>query len=193
MKRSDLTELGIEGELLDKVFALHGQTLNAEKQKHTDELSALQTKLDEANEAITKASESTESLEAIQAELDEYKTKYEETSTALANERKQTQIEKALADAKGKDVEYLKYKLGEVEDIEKLPELVEKLKEELPNHFEGVEVEAEVETPQDVEIIGNKLEKGNSNKTFSMSEIAQLTQEEINENWEVISESIKNQ
>ena len=189
MKREELKELGIEGELLDKVFALHGQTLNSEKQKHTDELSALQTKLDEANTAITKASESTESLEAIQTELDEYKTKYEETSTTLANERKQTQIEKALADAKGKDVEYLKYKLGEVEDIEKLPELVEKLKEELPNHFEGVEVE----TPQDVEVIGNKLEKGNNNKTFSMSEIAQLTPEEINSNWEIISESIKNQ
>lgn len=189
MKRNDLIDLGIEGELLDKVFTLHGQTLNAEKQKHADELSALQIKLDEANEAITKASESTESLEAIQTELDEYKTKYEETSTTLANERKQAQIDKALSDAKGKDLEYLKYKLGEVEDVDKLPELVEKLKEKLPNHFDDVEVE----TPQDVEVIGNKLEKGHSNKTFSMSEIAQLTPDEINSNWEVISESIKNQ
>lgn len=189
MKREDLKDLGIEGELLDKVFALHGQTLNAEKQKHTDELSALQTKLDEANEAITKASESTKSLETVQAELEDYKTKYEEVSGTLASERKTRQIEEALTAAGGQDTEYLMFKLGEVEDTEKLPELVEALKEAHPTHFKG-ETPAGEEAPKDVEIIGNKLEKGNSNKTYSFEELSQLTPEEINNNWEIISTSL---
>ena len=194
MKRDYLlNELELSKEVVDKIFAEHGQALNAEKQKHEEAVEALQAKLDEANETISKASESKESLEQIQSELEDYKTKYEETQATLDSERKTQKIKEALTAKGGQDTEYLMFKLGEVEDVEKVDELVDKLKEELPSHFGEVEVEKDAETPQDIEVIGNKLEKGNSNKTFSMSEIAQLTQEEINENWEVISESIKNQ
>ena len=192
MKREDLKELGITDELLDKVFSLHGQTLNAEKQKHTDELSALQTKLDEANEAITKASESTESLDSIQAQLEDYKTKYEEVSGTLEDERRTQKIKEALTVAGGQDTEYLKYKLGEVEDIEKLPELVEKLKEEMPSHFSNESPAPETPTP-DIEVVGNKLEKGASNKTYSFEELNNLSPQEINNNWEVVSQALQNQ
>lgn len=190
MKREDLKELGITDELLDKVFALHGQTLNAEKQKHADELSALQTKLDEANTAITKASESTESLDSIQAQLEDYKTKYEEVSGTLEDERRTQKIKEALTVAGGQDTEYLMFKLGEVEDTEKLPELIESLKEAHPHHFEG-EAPAGEEAPKQVEVIGNKLNKTEPNKTYSLEEVRNMTAEEINSNWELVQQTLK--
>lgn len=192
MKRDYLlNELGLSKEVVDKIFAEHGQALNAEKQKHEEAVEALQTKLNEANETISKASESKESLEQIQSELEDYKTKYEETQATLDSERKTQKIKEALTAKGGQDTEYLMFKLGEVEDVEKVDELVDKLKEELPSHF-GTQTEVKEDKEEDVEIISNPLEKGDSNKTYSFDELRNLSTEEINSNWEVISQSLQN-
>jgi len=192
MKRDYLlNELGLSKEVVDKIFAEHGQALNAEKQKHEEAVEALQTKLDEANETISKASESKESLEQIQSELEDYKNKYEETQATLDSERKTQKIKEALTAKGGQDTEYLMFKLGEVEDVEKIDELVDKLKEELPSHF-GTQTEVKEDKKEDVEIISNPLEKGDSNKTYSFDELSNLSAEEINSNWEVISQSLQN-
>lgn len=192
MKRDYLlNDLGLSKEVVDKIFAEHGQALNAEKQKHEEAVEALQTKLDEANETISKASESKESLEQIQSELEDYKNKYEETQATLDSERKTQKIKEALTAKGGQDTEYLMFKLGEVEDVEKIDELVDKLKEELPSHF-GTQTEVKEDKEEDVEIISNPLEKGDSNKTYSFDELRNLSTEEINSNWEVISQSLQN-
>ena len=192
MKRDYLlNELELSKEVVDKIFAEHGQALNAEKQKHEEAVEALQTKLDEANETISKASESKESLEQIQSELEDYKNKYEETQATLDSERKTQKIKEALTAKGGQDTEYLMFKLGEVEDVEKVDELVDKLKEELPSHF-GTQTEVKEDKEEDVEIISNPLEKGDSNKTYSLDELSNLSAEEINSNWEVISQSLQN-
>ena len=192
MKRDYLlNELGLSKEVVDKIFAEHGQALNAEKQKHEEAVEALQTKLNEANETISKASESKESLEQIQSELEDYKNKYEETQATLDSERKTQKIKEALTAKGGQDTEYLMFKLGEVEDVEKIDELVDKLKEELPSHF-GTQTEVKEDKKEDVEIISNPLEKGDSNKTYSFDELSNLSTEEINSNWEVISQSLQN-
>ena len=193
MKRDYLlNELELSKEVVDKIFAEHGQALNAEKQKHEEAVEALQTKLDEANETISKASESKESLEQIQSELEDYKNKYEETQATLDSERKTQKIKEALTAKGGQDTEYLMFKLGEVEDVEKVDELVDKLKEELPSHF-GTQTEVKEDKEEDVEIISNPLEKGDSNKTYSLDELRNLSTEEINSNWEVIGQSLSNQ
>lgn len=192
MKRDYLlNELELSKEVVDKIFAEHGQALNAEKQKHEEAVEALQTKLDEANETISKASESKEGLEQIQSELEDYKNKYEETQATLDSERKTQKVKEALTAKGGQDTEYLMFKLGEVEDVEKIDELVDKLKEELPSHF-GTQTEVKEDKKEDVEIISNPLEKGDSNKTYSFDELSNLSTEEINSNWEVISQSLQN-
>ncbi|MFL2134931.1 hypothetical protein ACEN33_00680 [Ruoffia sp. FAM 24228] len=193
MKRDYLlNELELSKEVVDKIFAEHGQALNAEKQKHEEAVEALQTKLDEANETISKASESKEGLEQIQSELEDYKTKYEEAQATLDSERKTQKVKEALTAKGGQDTEYLMFKLGEVEDVEKVDELVDKLKEELPSHF-GTQTEVKEDKKEDVEIISKPLEKGDSNKTYSFDELSNLSTEEINSNWSLISESLSNQ
>lgn len=191
MNREELKNIGLTDEQLDKVFQLHGQTLNAEKDKHKEAVETLEGQLKEANDAIAKASESKEGLDEIQAELDDYKTKYEEAQSTLESERKTQKIKESLANNGGADLDYLVWKLGEVEDLDKLDEKITSLKEQYPNHFSSDSAQAD--TKDDAEVIGNKLNKGDSNKTFSMEEIAQLSESEINENWDLISQSMKNQ
>lgn len=191
MNREELKNIGLTDEQLDKVFQLHGQTLNAEKDKHKEAVDTLESQLKEANDAIAKASESKEGLDKIQTELDEYKTKYEEAQSTLESERKTQKIKESLANNGGADLDYLVWKLGEVEDLDKLDEKITSLKEQYPNHFSSDS--AQPDTKDEAEVIGNKLNKGDSNKTFSMEEIAQLSESEINENWDLISQSMKNQ
>lgn len=188
MKRSFLVdELGLEKEMVDKIFAEHGKTIQKEKEKVEELESQLQT----AQEAITKATESKESLEQIKAELNEYKEKYDNLSETYAQERKTQQIKEALTKASGSDLDYLIFKLGEVDDLDTLDDKINSLKEQYPQHFESSE-SAQTEK-EDVEVVENKLEKGGNNRTFSLEEIGNLSQDEINENWELIAESLKNQ
>ena len=191
MKREFLTELGLEKETIDKIMAEHGKTISIEKQAHESAVNDLQEKLTEATEAITKASESNESIEKIQQELEDYKTKYEEVNTTLESERKLLKIKEALTAEGGQDLDYLMYKLGEVEDIEKLDELVSNLKESLPAHF-GTEEAKQEQQISDYEVIGNKIDKVETTKTYSQEELGNLSASEINENWEVISQALSN-
>ena len=184
MKREQLVELGLNEELVEKVFKLHGLAINSEKDKYNTKIHELETQLNTAKTSNTD-------LETIQKQLDEFKLKYEESEQTLANERKQAKIKEALTEAKGNDLEYLMFKLGEVEDVEKLPELIDSLKEQLPQHF-GVQEVAKQETNEPVEVVSPKLDETKPSKSFSIDEIANLSAEEINENWELVAEALQN-
>lgn len=188
MKREQLQELGLEKEAIDKVMALHGQTIQTEKQAHESAVNDLQTQLEEARKTITEASESKESIEQIQSELNDYKTKYEEVNNTLETERKTNKLKEALTGAGGEDLEYLMFKLGEVES-EEIESKVAELKEQLPGHFKSNE-EPKQETPAGYEVISNQLDKGETAKTYTQEELENLSAEEINNNWEVISQSL---
>ena len=188
MKREFLTELGLEKETIDKVMAEHGKTISIEKQAHESAVNDLHEKLTEATEAITKASESNESIEQVQTELNEYKAKYEEANTTLATERKTNKLKEALTGAGGADLEYLLFKVGEVE-ADEIEAKVAELKEQLPGHFKSQE-EPKQDAPAGYEVISNKLDKGESAKTYSHAELENLSAEEINANWDVISQSL---
>ena len=188
MKREQLQELGLEKEAIDKVLAEYHQAIKAEKDIFEAGVKDLQAQLDEANKAITEASESTKSVEQIKSELDDYKTKYEEANSTLETERKTNKLKESLTGAGGADLEYLMFKLGDVETDE-IEAKVAELKEQLPGHFKSDD-EPKQETPAGYEVISNKLDKGESAKTYSHSELENLSAEEINANWDVISQSL---
>ena len=190
MKREQLQELGLEKEIIDKVFSLYGQSMTALKTAHESATEELQTQLNAANEAITTASESSQTAEQIQQELETYKSKYEETQATLDSERKLQQIKEALTAEGGQDIEYLMFKLGEIETLDTLPELVTGLKEQLPSHFGKQEAPA---TPDTFEVIGTKLDKVDANKTYSFEELKNLSAKEINDNWETVSQALTQQ
>lgn len=186
MKREFLTELGLEKEAVDKIMAEHGKAIQTEKQSNEQAVAELQTKLNEANETITKASESTQTLETVQSELADYKTKYEEAQSTLTSERKTQKIKETLTAEGANDLEYLMFKLGDIEDVEKVSEMVKNLKAELPNHFAN----KTDTTIEGYEVLGNKLDKVEPNKTYNFEELNNLSAEEINANWETISASL---
>ena len=188
MKREQLQELGLEKEAIDKVMALHGQTIQTEKQSNETAVAELKAQLEEARETISEASESKQSIEQVQTELNEYKEKYEEANTILATERKTNKLKEALTGAGGADLEYLLFKVGEVE-ADEIEAKVAELKEQLPGHFKSNE-EPKQEAPEGYEVISNQLDKGEPAKTYTQEELENLSTEEINNNWEVISASL---
>lgn len=182
MKRTFLTEqLGLDKDIVNQIMAEHGKTL----QSHIEANEDLQKQLDEAQTIIQQTSESNQTLEQIQKDLDDYKTKYEQAESTLSEERKTHQIKEAITKHGGKDLEYLMFKLGDLEDISELDSKVEELKSSMPEHFQSDSKETEME------IIGTELDKGQSAKTFTIEEINNMTTEEINANWDVISKGLE--
>lgn len=182
MKRDFLTNLELAKETVDKIMAEHGKAIQTEKDKSKAELEELQNKLTEANNTLQEMTNAKADSDKIQQLADEYKQKYEETQATLDSERKTLKIKEALTAQGGSDLEYLMYKLGDVEDVEKLEDLVKNLKEQLPSHFEKQE--------DKVEVVSDKLDKVEQNKTYSFDELATLSAKEINDNWDVISQTL---
>lgn len=128
MNRKFLESLGLEKDVIDQVMAKHGATIEDVKA----EVNELKDKLNQAketNEELTYLSDQVEQLKA--------------DNESLSSEYKDLVINTSLKEAGGQDLDYLKFKLGEVEDLDKLNEMVEELKQDLPQHFKAQEVELE--------------------------------------------------
>ena len=194
MKRAFLTEeLGLDRETVNAIMKEHGLAIQAEIDKHNDEMETLKAEMAKLSTDSTDIDELKASLEQAKELAKQFEDKFNETNQALESERKNITIEKALTALGGTDLDYLKFKLGDVEDLDTLDEKVNALKEQLPTFF-GDTASAQVDEPKaDVEVIGNPLQNGEKHKTFSLEEINQLTTEEINSHWDIIAESLKNQ
>lgn len=81
MKREDLKELGLDGDIIDKVMALHGRDTEASKvelAKLTEERDAVKAELDAHKETVKKLEEAGANAEAVKAELETLKKKVAE-------------------------------------------------------------------------------------------------------------------
>lgn len=128
--------------------------------------------------------------ESLQNEVNDWKGKYEASV-------KDNALNTALLAAGAKDLDYAKFKLGAVEldkdgNVKGLDHLVKDLKEKIPDYFQ-------VETPKDPADKGQKGYKpidtklgANSDSTYSMEQIKDMSTEEINKNWEAVAASMNN-
>jgi len=135
MKREFLKELGLEADLVEQIMTEHGKSIQAEQDKQKAELTRLTGELKKAQDTIDKMADASANAERVKKEADEYKQKFEEVEKSLKAERLDRQIKEQLTSAGGKDLDYLTYKLGDVNDPDKLPEQIEQLKKNLPQHF----------------------------------------------------------
>lgn len=81
MKREELKELGLDGDIIDKVMALHGRDTEASKAelaKLTEERDAVKAELDAHKETVKKLEEAGANAEAVKAELEALKKKVAE-------------------------------------------------------------------------------------------------------------------
>ncbi|MFA9413285.1 phage scaffolding protein [Streptococcus sp. E29BA] len=99
-------------------------------------------KLKAANETLETLKKSNKDNESLQAELKSYKEKVVQLETEAKETAKKQSIKDALTAAKATDVDYLMYKLGEVEvgedgQIKDLDNKIKDLQANLPQFFES--------------------------------------------------------
>lgn len=148
MKREFLKELGLTDEQIDKIMAENGKDIEKYKtlaETKEAELKQVKQQLEEANAQIEKFKDM--DIESIKAAADDYKQKYEKAKEEAQREIEQIKfnyaIEKALTDAKARNVKAVKalldldnLKLTD-EKILGLDEQLAKIKEENSFLFES--------------------------------------------------------
>lgn len=142
MKREFLAGLGLSDEVIEQVMAEHGKTVQATQSK----LDEAESKLKEANSTLDTLKKSNKDNEELQNELKTYKDKVSQLEADAKEMAKKQTIKDALANAKATDVDYLMYKLGDVEVDEKgeIKDLENKIKDLQANHptfFQSTEPE----------------------------------------------------
>lgn len=164
------------------------------------DFNAKNEELKTANETLTTLQKDNKDVEALQNEITSYKGKVEVLQKEQAETTKRYAIESALKDAGAKDVEYLAFKLGDVEvnkdgTIKDLDNKIKSLQESTPDFFE---VTAEPDDDEDktpgapgYRVIDNGLDPGTSSKAYSFAELDKLTPQEINDNWEAVSATLE--
>ncbi|WP_170240125.1 phage scaffolding protein [Streptococcus suis] len=132
MKREFLASLGLSDEVIEQVMAEHGKTVQATQSK----LDEAESKLKEADSTLDTLKKSNKDNEELQNELKTYKEKVSQLEADAKETAKKQSIKDALVNAKATDVDYLMYKLGDVELAEdgSIKDLDNKIKDLQTNH-----------------------------------------------------------
>lgn len=142
MKREFLAGLELSEDIINQIMAEHGKTVQATRSK----LDEAESKLKEANSTLDTLKKTNKDNEELQNELKTYKDKVTQLKTDAKETAKKQTIKDALTKAKATDVDYLMYKLGDVEvdekgDIKDLDSKIKDLQTNLPTFFQSTEPE----------------------------------------------------
>lgn len=154
---------GEDGKLDTEAFV---KELNTEMPKNyvpKSEFNSKNDELKEANKTIDGLKKANTNNEELQKSIDDYKTKAEKAQAELAQTKKDTAIESALREAGVTDVDYMRFKLGEVEvdkdgNIVDLDNKVKSLKESNPTFF-GTD-DKPANEPAGYQVVDNGLDEG---------------------------------
>lgn len=121
-----------------------------------------------ANEVMNNLKKDNKDVEDLQSKIEAYESDIETLQAERLEERKTYSLRERLKDEGVKDVDYMLYKLGDVEadeegNIKDLDNKVKDLREEYESHFPEQEEEVEEEPELDnkgFEVVDNGLESG---------------------------------
>lgn len=126
--------------------------------------------LKEANDTITQLKQNNQNNEDLQQKIKDYETKIQNLEKEALETKKIFALKEALTKAGAKDVDYMLFKLGDVEmdkdgNIKDLDNKVKELKESNPSFFEGDANQQQQQHQQQpgapgYQVIDNKLDKG---------------------------------
>ncbi|WP_203264247.1 phage scaffolding protein [Streptococcus uberis] len=152
MKREFLAGLELSEEVIDKIMAEHGKTVQGVQTK----LDESESKLEQANSTLDTLKKNNKDNEELQNELKTYKDKVKQLETEAVENAKKQVIKDALGNAKALDVDYLMYKLGEVETDKdgNLIDLDNKIKDLQSNYPKFFEAEPQPENPDGYQPLG---------------------------------------
>lgn len=159
--------------------------INAEANKNVipkDQYNNKVKELKEANDTLETLKKDHEGVETLQTTINKHEETIEKLQKTNAEQAKKYQLEIALKDAGGTDVEYLQFKLGDVEldddgNIKDLENKIKSLKEENPSFFEEDKEENKDESAANKKgfrVQDNKLDNGNPAPKLTKEDISKI-------------------
>lgn len=144
--------------------------ISTEFPKNAVPKSEFNTKIDDlktANETIDTLQKENKDVETLQTTINDYKTQIEELETERAEERKTYAVKEALQGAGVSDVDYMMFKLGEVEvdeegKVKDLDNKIKELQESNPTFFTATKDDDDTGNDNlgGFQVLDNKLENG---------------------------------
>jgi len=132
--------------------------------------------LKKANKLVEDLKKDNKDVEVLQKKITDYEKEVEELKEERVKEKTNYTLKEKLKEAGAKDVDYMIYKLGEVEldkegNIIELDNKIKSLKEGNPGHFEVKDNPENntKDTKKDYTVIDNKLEDGKVSDTKPQS------------------------
>ncbi|KEH96851.1 scaffolding protein [Clostridium botulinum C/D str. BKT12695] len=156
------------------------------KEKYNEVSNDLKT----ANKTLDDLKKNHKDIEELQTEIENYKNKAAESEAARAKEQKEFTIKSKLKDLGCTDLDYMLYKLGDIDKLDLEKDWENKAKELKENNATFFPAEDKKEPgKQDPKIIVNKLPGAdNPPQSFTMDQLKSMTPEEINKNWDTIKD-----
>ena len=138
-----------------------------------------------ANETLTTLQKNNKDNEELQTKISEYETKMQQLESERAEERKTFVVKEALTKAGVADVDYMMFKLGQLETdkdgiVVDLDNKVKALQEANPTFFKPADpAQGQQPAPNGFKVIDNKLDSGKQGETQpkSLAEAIQLSYE----------------
>ncbi|WP_440896246.1 phage scaffolding protein [Amphibacillus sp. Q70] len=160
-----------------------------------DQYNNVANQLKDTNKMLKDLQEKTKDNPDIQKQLQDAETAREQAESDLQKLQTDVQLKEALGKAGAKDVDYMIFKLGEIElnkdgSIKDLDNKVKTLQESNPDHFESKEDKKDDKHSGGYQVKDTKLDKGAPAKTYSQDQLEKMTPQEINDNWEAVSASL---
>lgn len=194
MNREFLEKQGLPKDQVDMIMAEHGKAVQANQSKLTtaeDRVKALETDLGAANKLVADLKKSNKDTEALQKQITDYEAQMTKLESERANERKTNAIKEALRTADATDIEYMTYKLGEVEldkdgKIKDIENKIKALKETNPSFFKAADPKPDPEKDPKAGfkpiVVDNKLPGGGK----TTLDLKNMSVDEINAHWDAI-------
>ncbi|HJH00751.1 MAG TPA: phage scaffolding protein [Aerococcus urinaeequi] len=145
------------------LYIANEENLDTRYAKLKEQKEQLESDLTTANKLVDDLKKSNKDTEDLQTKIDEYKTQMDQLKAERAEEQKQYAIKEALTKEGVTDIDYMLYKLGEVEtdkdgNIVDLDNKVKALKESNPTFF-GTD-DKPANEPAGYQVVDNGLDEG---------------------------------
>lgn len=108
----------------NSLYIANEENLDTRYAKLKEQKEQLESDLTTANKLVDDLKKSNKDTEDLQTKIDEYKTQMDQLKADRAEEQKQYAIKEALNKEGVKDIDYMLYKLGEVETDKDVTSLI---------------------------------------------------------------------
>ncbi|WP_415321400.1 phage scaffolding protein [Clostridium perfringens] len=169
------------------------KSINTEFPKNAvpkDKYNEVSNDLKTANKTLDTLKKNHKDVEDLQKEIEGYKTKMSDLEATRAKEQKEFTIKSKLKDLGCTDLDYMLYKLGDIDKLDLEKDWENKAKELKENNatFFPVEENKGDEAKNNLNVLENKLNEVNNPNSFTMEQLRNMTPEEINKNWDTIKD-----